>query len=884
VLRPASDKNSGSRSEAAVFLGAVANRILKLVPPPDLRGSIIVLPNYHVAKSLARALSSSAKAPALLLPRMVTLNDWAQTISPEGQTISDSLRAAILYQQLRRQKWFDQAELWSMTHELLSLFDELTYSLNDLPGDESAFVESVMKAYQSRQNGALQLEARLVFELWYAMQQGNELDPVRVYQQRLARLAMQAHQPLFVLRTTTWNAMEQRFLDEYSKKAPVEIFDLRHMDTMLGNTLSGESIDLRSRSIKKLDGRIRFHGATSMEREARAAAMQIRLWLASGKRDIAVVTQDRVVARRLRALLERVEVQVEDETGWTFATLSVSTVIDRWLTALQSDFYHQDLLDLLKSPFIFADLAAGDRKSAVYQLEQLLRKHGVVSGLENFIAIMEQGSQLAHLLLRLKNASVLLGHGKRRNLANWLVALSDSLNKLAIDKGLQQDAAGQQLLKTLEARQQDLSSDQGQYLFAEWRQWLSQELDTQTYCDTGIDSSVRFTHLAATRWRCFDAVLLLGCDTDHLPGKSDGGRWFNDSVRFALDLPTRSDHTARQRDDLLALLAMNDSVLVTWQKDRNGEVGLLSPYLEILRDLHEITYGDDLSEKELHACLDAEDAHVVDLPQAAQPAPGVPNELVPENISISGYNSLVACPYQYYARNILRLNELDEVQEAVEKSDYGERVHEILRRFHEHYPHISEYSEEELESALREISEQMFADLLKQDFTARAWLARWYKSLPSYLEWQAENESNGWKYTGAEIPFGKDLENIHLRGRVDRLDVRSEEKIVLDYKTQSDQVLRNKLKEPGEDVQLACYAYEHEATEAAFVSIENGKVRSVSPKDDIAQLARLNIERLEQLASRIRAGDGMPANGIDHVCQYCEIRGICRKGHWGQEQ
>jgi len=884
VLRPASDKSSGTRSEAAVFFGAVANRILELVTPPDLRGSIVVLPNYHVAKPLARVLSNSAKAPALLLPRMVTLNDWAQTIPSEGQMISDSLRAAILYQQLRKQRWFEQADLWSMTRELLSLFDELTYSLNDLPSDESAFVDAVVEAYQARQNSTLQLEARLVFELWYAMQQGDELDPVRAYQQRLAKLASQAHLPLFVLRTSAWNALEQRFLDEYSRKAPVEIFDLRNMDTVLSNTLSGESIDLRSQSIKPLGDRIRFHGATSMEREARAAAMQIRLWLASGKRDIAVVTQDRVVARRLRALLERVEVQVADETGWTFATLSVSTVIDRWLTALQSDFYHQDLLDLLKSPFIFADLSASDRKSAVYQLELLLRKYGVVSGLENFISIAENESQLAQLLMRLRDASALMGQGKKRNLADWLVILSDSLNKLAIDKGLQIDAAGQQLLKTLEARQQDLSSDQGQYRFAEWRQWLSQELDIQTYCDNGIESPVRFTHLAATRWRIFDAVVLLGCDADHLPGKSDGGRWFNDSVRSALDLPTRSDHAARQRDDLLALLAMNDSVLVTWQKDRNGEVGLLSPYLDILRDLHEMTYGDDLSEKELHDYLDAEDAHEVDLPQAAQPAPSVPNALVPDNISISGYNSLVACPYQYFARNILHLNELDEVQEAIEKSDYGERVHEILRRFHERYPQVSGYPGEELESALREISEQMFSDLLKQDFTARAWLARWYKSLPSYLVWQAENESNGWRHNGAEIPFDKDLENIHLRGRVDRLDVRSDEKIVLDYKTQSEQALRNKLKEPGEDVQLACYTYEHEATEAAFVSIDNGKVKSVSPKDDIAQLARLNIERLEQLASRIRDGDGMPANGIDHVCQYCEIRGICRKGHWGKEQ
>jgi ATP-dependent helicase/nuclease subunit B len=325
---------------------------------------------------------------------------------------------------------------------------------------------------------------------------------------------------------------------------------------------------------------------------------------------------------------------------------------------------------------------------------------------------------------------------------------------------------------------------------------------------------------------------------------------------------------------------LNECVLVTWQKDRNGEKGLLSSYLEILRDLHDLAYGDDLSECELHHYLVAEEARSVDLPQSVQPAPSVAQEAVPASVSISAYNSLVACPYQFYARHILRLNELDEVQEGIEKRDYGERVHDILRRFHERYPFVSEQPVDELEAALRQISEQVFADLLKQDFAASAWLARWFKSLPAYLDWQLANEAQGWRYAEAERAFDWELEGVRLRGRIDRLDVREDEKRVLDYKTQSDQVLRNKLLEPGEDVQLACYAYAHEAADAAFVSIENGKVKLVEPKHDVPQLAQLNAERLVQVMGSIRGGAGLPANGIDQACIYCEMRGVCRKGEW----
>ncbi len=855
---------------STAFYNKAANHILSCHAQdlPDLRGATILLPNYHVAQPLAQALSAAASLPALLLPQMVTLGDWVQRIPLDAPLTTDNQRQALLYQHLRKQKWFDKADLWSMTQELLTLFDELTYSLDELPDDVDAFAAAVQQAYQSRQNSALQLEARLVFELWHAMQSGAELDKARAYQQRLAKLAMQADKPLYVLRTSDCDALEQRFLDEYAQRAVVTVFDLREMTTT----------NLQSSS--SLNGKLQFFAATTLEQEAHAAAMQVRLWLQQGKRDIAIVAQNRVVARRVRALLERAEVLVADEAGWKFSTLSVSTVLERWFTVLQSDFYHHDLLDLLKSPFIFADITVGERKAMVYQLEQLLREQGVVSGLKKFITLAERESLLHQLLVRLRLAAAILEQNKRLTLSEWLLALDESLSVLGIDKGLQGDDAGAKLLAALAIWQQELAGDEGRYRFAEWWRWLAQQFDTETYQDTGIDSTVRITELKGTRWRAFDAVLLLGCDAEHLPSAADGGRWFNDAVRSSLNLPTRGSRAARQRDDLLALLALNDCVLVTWQKEKNGEQGLLSPWLQMLRDYHEMAHGDDLCEHELEGLLAAEDARAVELSRAVQPIPSVSSVMVPPGVSISAYNSLVACPYQFHARYILRLNELDEVQEAIEKRDYGERVHDILRRFHERYPRVSEQAADEMEAALRRISEDIFADLLAQDFAARAWLARWYKSLPAYLAWQANNEAQGWRYAEAESEFDWQLEGIRLRGRIDRLDARGEEKRVLDYKTQSDQVLRNKLREPGEDVQLACYAYAHEAADAAFVSIENGIVKLVEPAQDVPQLAQLNVERLVQVMANIRSGAGLPANGVEQACQYCEVRGICRKGEW----
>ena len=267
---------------------------------------------------------------------------------------------------------------------------------------------------------------------------------------------------------------------------------------------------------------------------------------------------------------------------------------------------------------------------------------------------------------------------------------------------------------------------------------------------------------------------------------------------------------------------------------------------------------------------------------AAMPAPSAPKNLIPSRISASGYNSLVACPYQYYARHMLRLNEMDEVREGVEKRDYGEWVHDILHRFHQQFPVLGEHARTVLEEALQQISCEVFASAVERDYLARAWLLRWQQAMPAYLDAQLNSEAEGWRYQNGEVPFELPLEEeLTLHGRIDRVDVQTDGAVrVLDYKMMEATRLRNKLKEPGEDVQLACYAHVYEADEAAFVSIEKDKVIAVAPSQDLPELSQANIKRLTELFAQMRGEAAMPAHGVDETCTYCEMRGLCRKSEW----
>jgi len=931
-------QSGGAEAASSGFFDRVARYILASHAHgiPDLRNVVVILPNYHAARPLAQALAHCANMPALLLPKMVTLKDWAQSVPLAGAIVPDSCRTATLYQALRARRWFADADLWGIARELLGLLDELTLHHVTLPRDEEDFLAQLESAYQAKHNAAMQFEARVVHELWYAMSTGGELDNARAYQQRLGQLAQQAEAPLVVLLASSLAVPEAQFLEAYAEQAPVKVFDLREMaaqeascavlqaltpapvmnfsgpgvlpyppaDARIagahgntpGRSLRDQAAHLRehfprsalnlvSAGMQQAGRKLSLFGAHSLEQEARAADVQVRRWLLAGKQNIALVAQDRLVARRARALLERAGVLVRDESGWTFSTLAVSTVIMRWLDALQSDFYYQDLLDLLKSPFIFADQPAQNRKQAVYQLEQLVRKHGVAAHLDAFLDLAHGEDEVQVALVRLRQAAEML----RKNsdtLGGWLHSLDESLAILGVLQGLAPDEAGAQLLQALQTWQQELSADNTRFSRAEWRHWLVQQLDADNFRDLAIESPVLLTHLAATRWRSFDAVVLLGCDASHLPGTDSGSVWFNDAVRGSLGLPAREAHLSRQRDDLLALLALNGTVLVTWQDHKSGEKNLLSPYLEMLRALHELAYGDDLAERELGLILEAAQVRDADFPlpeAASMPAPGVPPSLIPNRISASGYNSLVACPYQFFARHMLRLNEMDEVRESVEKRDYGEWVHDILHRFHRQFPVTGKHDRTVLESALANISSEVFAPVVERDYLARAWLLRWQQAIPAYLDTQLKFEEKGWRYQIGEVPFELPLNaELTLHGRIDRVDVQTDGIArVLDYKLTEATRLRNKLKEAGEDVQLACYASVYEADEAAFISIEKDKVMAVAPPQDLPELARATIGRLVTIFGQMREGAALPAHGVEEACSYCEMRGLCRKSEWG---
>lgn len=840
---------------------------------PDLSGLTVLVPNHRAGQDFARALAQAAGRRALIPPRIVPLKAWADSVA-DGRAEPQARRLARLHGVLRRVDWLGAVDMWALANELLQLADEL--SAARLGGA----IGSRLRALHA---GALDRETALIEAVWKALNHDGH-DPQARYARALDALLEQIGaepQPIYGYALGTLTAVERQFLERCAGLAPLTLFEpdadggvsftLHQAWQLTDPPLRDRAATLARRvPASPLQARITLAPAPHLEAEAHAVATWVAEQLHAGRRDIALIALDRETARRVRALLERMDVLVTDETGWALSTTAAAAVIDRWLECVASDFPHVELLDLLKSPFVLGELAA--RQDQVLAFELALRRQGVSQGMADMQRLAHREfATLPAWLAALFDARQ--GFEQRRApLTVWLARLADSLAKLEAIIPFKADAAGASVLETLDALRRDLADDGEKYGFGEWRRWLNLALESASFIDASVASPIVLTSLPAARGRLFDAVALIGADARHLPARPAPGL-FSQATRAQLGLPTATEDADATTTDLMQLLVQGPA-LISWQAWHNDEPNPASPLVLRLQALHRAAWDSALPEQ----AIGVPPTQPGPLPGACvRPAPTVAAAQLPRHYSPTAYQTLLDCPYRFFARSVLGIRELDEADDALDKSDYGNALHRILKAFHDSAPPV------ERDAALAQLKEISDAELAALPaWTAAAWRSQWEKIQPAYIDAWLAHASAGWRYESGETDFAlphtvEGLGEITLHGRVDRVDKKGDARYVIDYKTSAAQGLKKKLKAPDEAIQLPFYAWLTDAA-AAYLPINEAPVAALEldGETDVDAISR----RLPELLEAIAAGASLPASGIDAACQYCEARGLCRKGMW----
>ncbi len=607
-------------------------------------------------------------------------------------------------------------------------------------------------------------------------------------------------------------------------------------------------------------GSLALHAAQDAEDEAQCAAACVLNQLAAGHCPVALVAQDRVLTRRVQALLSQRGVTLADETGWTLSTTRAAAALMSLLRACVWNVSTDAVLDWLKHAPAFAP---GD----VAQAEQNWRR----LGLRDWCSVRADDALQAPV------QAMRDGLQTGRDLSHWLADLRAALQSAGQWSGLLQDPAGQAVLDSLhlrEGQQLEFADVSARMTQSQFLAWVSQTLDAARFtplrADPSVPAQVVILPLSQLLGRALAAVVLPACDEVRLPTAPEPPGQWTAAQRALLGLASREQLADVARAGWRYALQF-PQVEVLWRSSDGGERLMPSAFVQ--------------AEQLLQAQATAADPRVL---RELSPQPGVMphprgDALPLTRLSSSAYEDLRRCPYRFFALRLLRLQESDELDSELDKRDFGNWLHLLLKRFHE-APNQAQATDLPARVALiNTAAEEATAELGLSRSEFLPFAAAWPRVRAGYLDWLAAHEANGVKFAQAESWKETPLGALTLVGKIDRIDrLPGGSALVIDYKTEARASTAQRIKAPLEDTQLAFYAalLSDDTLAAAYVNVgEKDATRSYVQ----AEVVALRDQLLEAIASdlaRIAGGAELRALGEGKACEFCVARGLCRKDFW----
>ncbi|HMC17201.1 MAG TPA: PD-(D/E)XK nuclease family protein [Albitalea sp.] len=647
-----------------------------------------------------------------------------------------------------------------------------------------------------------------------------------------------------------------------------------------------------------LEAEVSLAVCDDFEAEAQRTAAQVLAHLADAadaaqpatpRSPVALIAQDRVLTRRVRALLARHGVALLDETGWKLSTTRAGATVASLLRAARQGATSDDWLDWLKtSAGQWPGIASGP--FAVQLLEAALRRHGWVTPRAVDAASL---GELPGALWSSATAIVAeLSASRTRSLTGWLQALRAALQDCGAWTSLAADDAGRQVLAALHLlatlNEQALSAGHETLGFDDFSQWVDAVLEEGSFRpEAQAGAQVIVTPLERTVLRPFSAAVLAGADEKRLGVGAAPQGLLGDALAAELGLPTSALRRDAQTLAFAQLLRI-PSVTLLRRLDDGGEPLAASPLVERL-ELALARCGRALSP----ASNPGRSIAIVPAP-VHRPLPTAA-ALLPDRLSASACEALRSCPYRFFALRLLRLREAEELDDELEKRDYGTWLHAVLHRFHatRDQPLPAAAEAERLHTIAREIRQSLRFD----EAAFLPFAASFARFVPRYVQWLHGRDRQGAQWLDGEVELTARpaaWAGVEMHGVIDRVDsVPAAEgplTQLIDYKTGSGDRLRELVKQPLEDTQLAFYAalmaqQSQVGGDIAALYLpldDSGEIREVV-HPEVEQTARQLVHEVGAELARLRDGAALPALGEGRVCDFCEARGLCRRDHWSNE-
>ena len=458
---------------------------------------------------------------------------------------------------------------------------------------------------------------------------------------------------------------------------------------------------LREIPADALAGVQRIDCADSAE-EAGVIALILRHALETEEKTAALVTPDRVLARRVAAELRRWDIEIDDSAGESMTTTAPGSLLRLIAAMVSNGFAPAPLLSVLKHPLTAAGKPTATLRREARLLERLVlrgpRPGSGIDGLRDALEAHKDSNvaAVAELLDRLESITAPLVDrfaGDAQTLGDLLeahVTVAENLAATDVEPGTTRLWAGDagEMLSQFIAELRDAADllkpmpprTYGPFLDALMAGWTVRPR-------FGRHPRLAILGLLEARLQHADLVVLGGLNEGIWPPGPQPDPWLSRPMRQSFGLPLPERRIGLTAHDFVQAFAAPEVVLTRADKSE-GQPSVPSRWLTrldaVLRGAgaEDALYSTENSWRRLRALLNKPKKTI----SIAPAAPCPPTDARPRQLSVTQIETWMRDPYSIFARHILRLRPLDPIDADPGAADRGTFIHDALDRFVEAYP------------------------------------------------------------------------------------------------------------------------------------------------------------------------------------------------------
>ena len=606
--------------------------------------------------------------------------------------------------------------------------------------------------------------------------------------------------------------------------------------------------------------------------EAEAIALIMRSVVEAPGKSAALVTPDRVLARRVAARLRSYGLAIDDSAGVPVARTVPGGFLELVASAVESDFEPSSLMALLKHPLTLLGRNAGNMRFEARTLERAAFRDVYIG--RGLLGVAEA---VASARDKTKRSRVLVSEEGQRTALKLVHDLTVAFEPLASLYRAGTPCSAARLAEAHAATAAALAADHAGSSSRLWQgdageamSVLIAELigERRTLMLAPADYAPFYRSLVAGRaarprlpahprlfiWGPLEArlqqpdVVILGSLNEGVwPRPQEASPWFSRSMSADLGLAPPERRVGLSAHDFAQALGAR-TVYLSRAVKVEGVPTVPSRWIQRLSALvRAAKLQSAIAPDHPFAAWARERDSFGPLAPAAPPKPKPPVDARPRALSVTRIEKWIANPYDIFARDILNLRPLNPLVQELDARSRGTLVHKVMQDFTALYP---DCLPADIEGELRRMAEEQF-QVLGASPRVQAF---WRPAFHHFARWFAATEPA--RRAGGARPHTEltgildvaEAGGFRLTARADRIDLGADGSgAIYDYKTTKPPLLKHveKLFAPQLPLEAAI------AEGGGFTGLD---------KISIAKLAYIYASGRREGGEEMRAGKSEPGD------------------------